>query len=162
MLAVGDIADESDCGLVTAAVVDDYPDAPVLALGDLAYPDGAADDFADCYARNWGQFDDRIYPVPGNHEYHSTDAGPYFDYFGSRAGVPGEGWYSFDYSGWHIIALNSEQSMRPSSEQYAWLIDDLDASSALCTMAYAIHSTASCVCQVRVSEYGSTSLRAKP
>jgi hypothetical protein len=136
VLAVGDIADESDCGAVTAAVVDDFPGTPVLALGDLAYPDGTASDFSDCYARNWGQFDSRVYPVPGNHDYHSTDAGPYYDYFGPRAGVKGEGWYSFDYSGWHLIALNSELSMRSSSEQYAWLAGDLAASSAQCTIAY--------------------------
>ncbi len=136
VLAVGDIADESDCGAVTAAVVDDFPGAPLLALGDLAYPDGSASDFADCYARNWGQFDARVYPVPGNHEYHSADAGPYFDYFGSRAGVDGDGWYSFDYSGWHIVALNSDESMSSGSEQYAWLASDLEASSAQCTIAY--------------------------
>jgi alkaline phosphatase len=136
VLAVGDIADEPDCGEITAAVVDDYPDIPVLALGDLAYPDGSADDFADCYGRNWGQFDDRVYPVPGNHEYHSADAGPYFDYFGPRAGVEGEGWYSFDLSAWHIIALNSEEPMEVGSLQHTWLVEDLATSSSLCTLAY--------------------------
>lgn len=136
VLAVGDIANEPHCGAATADVIDDFPGAPVLPLGDLAYDDGTASEFADCYARNWGQFDSRVYPVPGNHDYHTDDGGPYFDYFGSRAGVDGEGWYSFDYSGWHLIALNSELGMRSGSDQYAWLLDDLEASSAECTIAY--------------------------
>jgi hypothetical protein len=74
--------------------------------------------------------------VPGNHEYHESGAAPYFDYFGSRAGEPGKGYYSFDLGGWHIIGLNSNISMGSSSAQIAWLKADLAANSAKCTIAF--------------------------
>ena len=46
-------------------------------------------------------------PVPGNHEYETDGAAPYFDYFGAAAGDPAEGWHTFDLGDWHLIALNS-------------------------------------------------------
>ncbi|MFB3110556.1 MAG: metallophosphoesterase, partial [Gemmatimonadales bacterium] len=90
----------------TAALLDRLPGA-VLILGDLAYWDGSAEEFTGCYDRSWGRHTDRSYPVPGNHEYNSPEARPYFDYWGERAGEMGKGYYSFDLGAWHIIALNS-------------------------------------------------------
>ncbi len=65
------------------------PGAVVLALGDLTYPVGAAGEFRDCYDPTWGRFKDRTWPAPGNHEYYTPQAAPYFAYFGARAG---RGW----------------------------------------------------------------------
>ena len=39
----------------------------VLALGDLAYPDGTKDEL-DCFKGRWGDFYDVLLPIPGNHE----------------------------------------------------------------------------------------------
>src|SRR5262245_39714229 len=42
----------------------------VLALGDLAYPDGTKDDFK-CFDGAWGErLEKYLLPVPGNHEYN--------------------------------------------------------------------------------------------
>ena len=70
---------------------------------------------------NWGQFDSIAFPSPGNHEYLEKDARGYFDYFKQRlsaiAALPsyhgygngvGQGYYSLDLNGWHLVSLNSE------------------------------------------------------
>ncbi len=57
----------------------------ILALGDLGYPIGSAQSFNKCYQRTWGPLKDRTFPVPGNHEYKTKNAVPYFAYWGDRA-----------------------------------------------------------------------------
>jgi hypothetical protein len=105
----------------------------IFTLGDNAYPDGSTANYS-CYNSSWGALKSRTRPVPGNHDYHvSSTAAPYFNYFGSRAGPAGKGWYSYNVGGWHIIALNSERSL---STQATWLKSDLAAHPAKCTLAY--------------------------
>ena len=116
----------------TAELVKALPSAQVFTLGDNAYPEGVAADYA-CYEATWGAFKDRTHPVPGNHEYHQTGAAPYFAYFGAAAGPAGLGYYSYDVGTWHILAVNSESSV---SEQVAWLNADLAAHPATCVLAY--------------------------
>jgi hypothetical protein len=74
--------------------------------------------------------------VPGNHEYESADAQPYYAYFGGNAGPPGVGYYSFELGNWHVVALNSNVGVGASSAQAAWLRADLSAHNARCTIAY--------------------------
>lgn len=104
----------------------------VFTAGDNAYPDGATADLA-CYERSWGRFKHRTYPSPGNHDYQSEGAAPYFAYFGARAGPAGRGYYSYDLGGWHVVALNSERDLK---QEAAWLAADLAAHPAACTLAY--------------------------
>ena len=115
----------------------------ILALGDLAYPSGSRRSFNECYKRTWGSLKRRTYPVPGNHEYKTKDAWPYFEYWGPRAGEAGKGYYSFDLDGWHIIALNSKLEKRHYqaglSAQHRWLQKDLAATTARCLLAYWHH-----------------------
>lgn len=122
----------------TAALLDAIP-GTVFTLGDNAYENGSAADFADCYDPSWGRHKGRTKPVVGNHEYQSPGAQPYFDYFGAAAGPPGKGYYSFDLGGWHIVVLNTNIERTASSEQVAWLRADLAASTAQCTMALLHH-----------------------
>jgi len=143
VLAAGDVAAcDSDGDEATAALLDVQP-GTVLTLGDHAYPDGSAADYAECYDPSWGRHRDRTRPVPGNHDYDTPGAGPYFAYFGVRAGAPGEGWYSFDLGAWHVIALNSNcddvGGCDANSPQAAWLIADLRAHRAACTLAFWHH-----------------------
>ena len=77
---------------------------------------------------------------PGNHEFHSGGATPYFDYFGANAGDPTRGYYSYDLGAWHIIVLNSECAevggCNSGSTQEKWLREDLQAHPSACTLAY--------------------------
>jgi hypothetical protein len=108
VVAAGDIADcATEDDEATARLVEGIDGATVLTLGDNAYPEGPAEDFAECYEPSWGQFKARTMPSPGNHEYETPGASGYFDYFGKAAGDPGEGYYSYELGSWHIVALNS-------------------------------------------------------
>jgi len=147
LLAVGDIG--SCDGVEDEAVADLAARLPgtIAVLGDLAYPDGSSAEFADCFDPAWGSLRARIRPAPGNHDYQTTDASGYFSYFGAAAGTPGEGWYSYDLGGWHVIVLNSNcdavGGCDAGSPQLAWLEADLAASGAAgpaaCTLAYWHH-----------------------
>lgn len=119
----------------TAALIESMP-GTVFTTGDNAYPLGSAADYQDCYHPTWGQFRDRTRPSPGNHEYDSPGAAPYYAYFGANAGPAGLGYYSFNLESWHIVSLNSEVGTDPGSAQMSWLIADLRTNSALCTLAY--------------------------
>ncbi len=148
VLAAGDVAVcDGEGDETTAKLVARWPEATVLALGDLAYYKGLEEEFEGCYEPSWGEFKDRTRPTPGNHEYQYffKDASAYFDYFGEAAGVWGEGYYSFDLGSWHLIALNSNCNAErlggcgPDSPQGRWLRDDLAKSDKRCTLAYWHH-----------------------
>jgi 3',5'-cyclic AMP phosphodiesterase CpdA len=119
----------------TARLLDGI-DGTVFTLGDNAYQTGSAREYRECYDRSWGRHRARTRPVPGNHEYETPGATPYFDYFGLNAGPHGFGYYSFDLGNWHAIALNSNISLAADSPQGAWLRADLAANRTQCTIAY--------------------------
>jgi hypothetical protein len=144
LLAAGDIGDcEEDGDEATGALLETLP-GRVLAVGDLAYPDGSSLDFESCFDPSWGPHRSRMHPVSGNHEWVQSGAAPYHAYFGAAAGTPGEGWYSFDYAGWHVVALSSdcdefEEGCASDSPQGLWLEADLSANSKPCTLAFLHH-----------------------
>lgn len=158
MLAVGDIAScSSDGDERTAAIVDSVLRADsaagvndvVVTMGDNAYPDGSASNFAICWVESWGDSTlmimDKIRPSVGNHEHHSLRAAPYYLYFGDKAGDPTKGYYAFDHGEWRVIALNSEIIVNPvfsSAERRAqetWLRQELEANKKPCMLAYFHH-----------------------
>jgi len=81
LVGAGDIASCDDLAgaYATAKLIDKIP-GTVFAAGDLAYPDGSDEQFANCYGPTWGRFEDRTRPAPGNHEYHSGGATGYVRY----------------------------------------------------------------------------------
>lgn len=108
----------------------------VFTAGDNAYPDGSAQEFADCYDPSWGRHRARTRPSPGNHDYRTLDAGGYYGYFGSNAGDPSKGYYSYNVGTWHVIVVNSNLDVSANSTQLRWLADDLAANRTLCAIAY--------------------------
>ncbi len=149
LVGAGDIG---ECGTggpeatarVIAAVLAETPDAIVFTAGDDAYPDGTAQDFADCYDPWWGTFRDRTRPAAGNHEWHTADAAGYRDYFGTLAGTGGRTWYAYDAGTWRVIVLDSDcgavGGCDPSSPQGRWLADELAAHPTACTLAIWHHA----------------------
>lgn len=126
----------------TGNLLDDIP-GTVFTLGDNAYPNGTAENFKECYAPAWGRHKSRTWPVPGNHDYHVPGAADYFDYFGSRAGTPGKGWYAYTRGAWRMYALNSNcddiGGCWIGSRQQTWLARDLRDHPHACVMAYWHH-----------------------
>jgi hypothetical protein len=136
ILAAGDIADCTSTGDTATAELLAANEGTILALGDNAYENGTLQEFEQCYQPTWGQHKARTRPTPGNHEYHTPGAAGYFDYFGTAAGDPSKGYYSFDLGSWHIVSLNSERDTGATGGQVAWLRADLAATSADCVLAY--------------------------
>ena len=140
LIGAGDIADCSDLAgaEATAKLLEANP-GTVMALGDLAYPDGTPENFK-CYDKTWGRVKNRTRPAVGNHEFHSTGASYYFQYFGAAAGDPKTGYYSYDLGTWHIVVLNSEcaevSGCGAGSPEEKWLRADLSAHPVGCTLAY--------------------------
>jgi hypothetical protein len=140
LVGAGDIADCRDLtgAEATAKLLEQIP-GTVMAVGDLAYPDGSKENFA-CYDKTWGRVKARTRPAPGNHEFHAAGATPYFEYFGAAAGDPQNGYYTYELGSWHIVVLNSECTdvggCETGSRQETWLRANLAAHPVACTLAY--------------------------
>jgi len=141
LVGAGDVAscDDLSGAYATAKLIEKIP-GTVFVAGDLAYPNGSDEDFAKCYDPTWGRFKDRTRPAPGNHEYNSDGASGYNRYFGTAAGDPAKGYYSYDLGNWHILALNSQCEQvggcDAASPQGKWLKEDLAQHPVGCTLAY--------------------------
>ena len=158
-MAVGDIARPTDCGApsacpqaATAALAQTFNPSAVLVLGDNQYDDGTFGEYTGSYGLTWGQdFNSIVHPVVGNHEYLTSGAAGYFQYFGG-AGVttsvpadPSAGYYSFNLGSWHVVSLNSNCSDQngcsdaltggTTSAEMTWLGSDLAANRSACVLA---------------------------
>jgi acid phosphatase type 7 len=139
IVGAGDVA---MCGIpeveMTARLLDGIP-GTVMALGDLAYPRGSANDFATCYEPTWGRVKGRTRPAPGNHDYETPGAAAYYAYFGENAGPAGLGYYSYRAGAWLVLSLNSNIPAGPDSPQAAWVRATLASNPAPCALAYWHH-----------------------
>jgi hypothetical protein len=116
----------------------------VFTLGDNAFPNGTLSQFNSCYTPTWGRHKSRTWAALGNHDYDTGNADGAYDYFGSRAGPRGKGYYSLNLGGWHIIVLNDAGEYDPAntrsswatgSPQEQWLRADLAANGGRCLLA---------------------------
>jgi len=123
----------------TAALVERYPDALAMALGDNAGVHGTSAEY-QCYDQTWGKFKSRTLPVVGNHELNiDPTAKAYYDYFNGEgvdsgaAGARARGYYARTYGGWRILVLTSQDYK--VAAQTAWIVRDLAADPHRCTLA---------------------------
>jgi hypothetical protein len=131
LVGAGDIATcNREQDEMTAQLLDNIP-GTVFTVGDNAYVDGSYTEYLNCYEPSWGRHKSRTKPIPGNHEYNTTGAAGYFQYFNN---VPS--YYAYDLGAWRIYALNSEIDVSLSSPQVAWLVEDLAANPKQCVLAY--------------------------
>jgi tartrate-resistant acid phosphatase type 5 len=116
----------------------------VVTLGDNNYPDGAADtidqnigqfyqQYIFPYQGGYGPGSDqaRFFPTLGNHDWNTSQAQPYLDYFS----LPGnERYYDFTWGPVHIFALDSDSrepdGVSRKSTQAQWLKEKLTASDS--------------------------------
>lgn len=103
----------------------------VLTLGDNAYFLGQKIGYTACYEKTWGEFLDKTFTIPGNHDYENGGEGNYFNYFGPKAspgpsfGPERTGYYRLDQNGWTVFALNSNVDATAASAQGQWLKKEL-------------------------------------
>ena len=137
LIAAGDVAScstnaDEETGVLVRQLLDTATinnlEVAVALLGDGAYPNGSEAEWGKCYESAWGSFKAKTRPAVGNHEYLTDEAAPYFSYFGTAAGSPEQGWYSYAIGAWRIIVLNSECAVvgcGTGSAQYRWLTTEL-------------------------------------
>ncbi len=143
LVGAGDIADCATLGDEATARLLDRTAGTVYTVGDHAYFDGTAEEFANCYDPYWGRHKARTRPTPGNHDYHTAGAAGYFGYFGANAGYRSKGYYAYSRGTWRIYALNSNclqiGGCGAGSPQEQWLRADLAANPRRCVLAYLHH-----------------------
>ena len=122
----------------------------VFTLGDNAYETGTSAEFANCYD-NYSLLDGAPYDPSRSAwwgQYKTARASGYFGYFGSAAGDPSKGYYSYERGAWHVVVLNSncsklkqiaQDGCTATSPQVQWLKADLAAHPSACTLAYWHH-----------------------
>ncbi|HSL44908.1 MAG TPA: DNRLRE domain-containing protein [Anaerolineales bacterium] len=131
LVGAGDIAAcEDDQDEMTAQLLDNI-DGTVFTTGDNVYSKGTPEEFAECYDPTWGRHKDRTKPIPGSHDYRTEGAAGYYQYFDNFPE-----YYAYDLGDWRIYALNSEINFSETSEQMAWLQNDLAANPRQCVLAY--------------------------
>jgi acid phosphatase type 7 len=135
MLGAGDIGMCGRAEVAQTARLVAGLEGDLLLAGDIAYPQGTAANFRDCFNPAWGQFRSRWHPSPGNHEYESPNAAPYFAYFEGAAGAPGLGYYAFMSGDWLILMLNSNIPATRGSPQWEFVRGELERQRTPCTMA---------------------------
>lgn len=123
---------------VAASLLARSPDM-VLTLGDNVYQFGLGVE----YHRHWdppelfGKIRSTIpvFPSLGNHDLRITPQA-YFHRFPELAGAR---YYDFHRGGIHFLAVDSNQSLAPGSEQHAWLERELAASTDAFRVLYMHH-----------------------
>lgn len=102
-----------------------------LHTGDIAYNSGTEEEYRtkvfDVYQSLFAEIP--FYGSIGNHDYTTEQAGPYKELFEyPTAYSTSEDYYAFDYGPAHIVSLNTSLDYSEGSEQYNWLVSDLQAS----------------------------------
>lgn len=113
----------------------------VVAPGDIVYNHGGWDEFGPRFFEPYAPLiaDVPFYPALGNHDVRTDDGAPYLQAFALPREPGGERYYTFRHGPAQFWALDSTQSLRPGSPQYAWLAADAAASTARWRIAFFHH-----------------------
>ena len=136
LVGTGDIGTCLSTNDEATALLLDSIAGTVFTAGDNDYSDVTpAPEYGVCFDSTWGRHRARIRPAPGEDDRRNNSLDEYLGYFGTAAHPP-TGYYSYDLGAWHIVVLNATPAVDPT--QLSWLIADLAANVALCTVAIAL------------------------
>jgi hypothetical protein len=135
VVAVGDVGWCGSRGTADTAQLVDSLSGWLLLAGDIAYPNGSADDFQRCFDPHWGRFRSRWQATPGNHEHLTPNASAYFDYFGPAAGEDRSGYYARALGDWLVLMLDSNIPAQRSSPQWEFVRREVQLQRRPCTLA---------------------------
>lgn len=134
LVGAGDIATCTNTNDTATARLLDNISGTVFTVGDNAYVNGTSAEYSNCYHPTWGRHKSRTKPVPGNHDYNTSGASGYYNYFNNVSA-----YYAYNLGDWRIYALNSNIDVSSTSPQVNWLKNDLAANSRRCVLAYWHH-----------------------
>ncbi|HEX8515981.1 MAG TPA: metallophosphoesterase [Bacteroidia bacterium] len=151
---IGDYGFSGPDEAAVANLVKSWQPEYILTVGDNNYPDGLAStidnnvgryyhDYIHPYTGSFGQGAavNKFFPTPGNHDYNTPGAQPYYQYFT----LPGnERYYDFIKGDVHFFALNSDtmeiHGTSATSQQAIWLKNKLAASTSKWKVVYFHHA----------------------
>jgi hypothetical protein len=151
---IGDFGLGEQAEADVAALVHSWTPDFIITVGDDNYPSGAADtidphigqyyhDYISPYSGTYGAGADqnRFFPTLGNHDWYTTGAQPYLDYFH----LPGnERYYDFVWGPVHFFAIDSDEhepdGVNQASVQAIWLQKALAASTSRWNVVYFHHA----------------------
>jgi hypothetical protein len=131
LVGAGDISTCSNNNDEATAKLLDGISGTVFNAGDNAYDSGTITEYTNCYDPTWGRHKSRTKPAPGNHEYQTSGASGYFQYFNNPPA-----YYAYTLGAWRIYSLDSEIDTSASGAQGTWLQSDLAANPKACVLAY--------------------------
>ena len=135
VIVVGDIGWCGSSGPAATAQLVDRLSGLLLLAGDIAYPNGSAADFQNCFDPTWGRFRERWHAAPGNHDYLTPNAEAYFNYFGEAAGGDRTGYYTMLVGDWQVLMLNSNVPAQRNTPQWEFVRREMDLQRRPCTLA---------------------------
>ena len=141
IIAAGDIACDTNrrttsntgpsgtqCGdFTTSSLISTLKPDGIFALGDLQYESASSQELMTNFDVSWGPLRSTTYPVRGNHEYLTSGAAGYVDYFSEMS----PSYWTVDAGGWRIIAVDSwcqgqiYAGCSATSAQTQWLKSEL-------------------------------------
>jgi tartrate-resistant acid phosphatase type 5 len=151
---IGDYGLAGEPARDVAALIKSWQPEFIITLGDNNYPHGAAatiDQNVGQYYHEYiapytgtygaGAATNRFFPTLGNHDWETSGAAPYLDYFT----LPGnERYYAFTWGPLRLFALDSAldepDGVRAGSIQAGWLQQELAASTACWNLVYMHHA----------------------
>jgi hypothetical protein len=151
---IGDYGDGGQPEADVAALVNSWQPDFVITTGDNNYPNGASDSidtnigqfyqsYIYPYLGTYGQGAEvnRFFPTLGNHDWNTSAAQPYLDYFT----LPGnERYYDFTWGPLHLFALDSDSrepdGVGQSTTQAAWLQTTMAGSTSPWNVVYFHHA----------------------
>ncbi len=147
---IGDFGMDNSAEADVAALMLSWNPDFIITTGDNNYPDGAASTidanigkyfhtYIYPYVGSFGSGADKnlFFPTLGNHDWYTTNAQPYLDYFS----LPGnERYYDFTWGPLHFFALDSDEhepdGINAGSRQADWLKQGLAASTSPWNIVY--------------------------
>ncbi len=150
---IGDYGDDGTPLLEVSNLIRSWNPDLIITTGDNNYSDGSAytidqnigqyfHDFIAPYTGSYGPGanENRFFPSLGNHDWKTTGAQPYLDYFT----LPGnERYYEFTWGPVHFFAIDSDDhepdGYRVNSAQASWLQDAMTNSTSIWNIVYMHH-----------------------
>ncbi|MGB0388493.1 MAG: metallophosphoesterase family protein [Ardenticatenaceae bacterium] len=161
--AIGDFGKGDQREKRVADMVKGWQPEFIITMGDNNYPDGEASTIDNNVGKYYSQYiypydgrytpgtpPNRFFPSLGNHDWNTTNAQPYLDYFpisssAANTGSSGnERYYDFVQGPVHFFAIDSDQhepdGRKSTSKQAAWLKSQLAASRSPWQIVYFHHA----------------------
>lgn len=162
--ALGDFGEAGTGAQEVADMINNWRPDIIITLGDNNYPDGEMETFDQNVGQYYGSYiypyvgdqqwagtetKNRFFPALGNHDWHTDQAQPYFDYFPifeshvNTRSSSHERYYDFMWQGVHFLVLNSikeePDGVEVDSGQAQWLQEQLTTSTAEWQIVYFHH-----------------------